>query len=206
MLVIFGRDEVELDSAGAVEVGTVQARLKSFLGVPHDAVAIVEGVKVGPEHLVQPNGTVEFRKEQGQKGVGRVWTLQEYCQLFGLSEKDLEQQIREGLKVMHLSDGTIRISETATDEFIHGLNGGGDGAYLAVIASSLKRITDHVDPPPADIIGTDYISGKLGVTKVWVAKMAAEGMIPKNCIVPGTGIGKPWKFYRSKIDPWILMR
>ncbi len=156
--------------------------------------------------VAQPTSTVEFRVEQGHKGVGRVWTAREYCELFGLSEKDLEQQIREGLKVMHLSDGTIRISETATDEFIRGLNGGGDGAYLAVIADSLKRLADHFIPPPADIIGTDYIADKLGCTKVWVAKMAAEGMIPKSAIVAGTGVGKPWKFYRSRIDSWILMR
>ena len=94
---------------------------------------------------------------------------------------------------MEVGDGTLRITETAVDQFIAGV--GGD-AFLAQIANALKRIADHVDPPPPDIIGTDYIANKLGCTKVWVAKMAAEGMIPKNCIVPGTGIGKPWKFYR----------
>jgi hypothetical protein len=66
------------------------------------------------------------------------------------------------------------------------------------------RESDNDDPPPPDIIGTDSIAEKLGCTKVWVAKMATEGMIPRNCIVPGTG--KPWKFYRSRVDPWILMR
>ena len=203
MQVVYERDEVELDMPDGLEVGAIQRRLKRFMGIPRDAYSIVDGLKVGPDHLAGPNSTVEFRLKWGQKGVGQVWTAAEYCQLFGLSIEELDQQIRKGLRVMSLSDGTMRISETSVDGFV---NGNGDGAFFAVIASSLKRIADHVDPPPPDIIGTDYIAEKLGLTKVWVAKMAAEGTIPRNCIVPGTGIGKPWKFYRSRIDPWIEMR
>ena len=114
----------------------------------------------------------------------------------------------EGLEAV-LANDRIHAATAANagvgSEFIRGVNGG-DGAFLAVIASTLKRIADHVDPPPPDIIGTDYIADKLACTAVWVAKMAAEGMIPRNCVVPGTGNGKPWKFYRSRIDPWIEMR
>ena len=54
MLVIYGRDEVELDTAGAVEVGAVQGRLKSFMGIPHDAVALVDGDRGLPADLAQP--------------------------------------------------------------------------------------------------------------------------------------------------------
>jgi hypothetical protein len=205
MLVRYGLDEVELDTEGAVEAKGVRRKLRSFMGIPRNAIAIVDGVEALPAEMVQPDSTVEFVVKEGHKGIGRVFTQKEYCDLFGLTEADFGKQIEQGLRVMQTANGAV-VTETAVDSFIAGLTGGGDGAFLAVIANSLKRIADHVDPPPPDLIGTDYISGKLGVTKVWVAKMAAEGMIPKNCIVPGTGIGKPWKFYRSKIDPWILMR
>ena len=205
MLVIYGRDEIELDSAGVVGVRAIQGRLKSLMGLPHDAVALVDGIEVSPAHLAQPSSTVEFRLEHGHKAVGKVWTAREYCQLFGLTEADFAKQIQQGLKVMQTANGTV-VTETAVDNFIAGLNGGGDGAFLAVIASSLKRIADHVDPPPPDIVDTTYIADKLGCTLEWVAKMSLKGRIPANCIVPGTGIGKPWKFYRSRIDRWIVER
>ena len=205
MLVIYGRDEVEVNAAEAIEVQAIQGRLKSFMGIPHDAVARVDDVEVLPAELVQPDSTVEFVVKEGHKGIGRVFTQKEYCDLFGLTEAHFEKQIQQGLKVMQTANGAV-VTETAVDNFIAGLNGGGDGAFLAVIASSLKRIADHVDPPPPDIVDTTYIADKLGVTKVWVAQMALDKLIPPSCIVPGTGNGKPWKFYRSRIDPWILMR
>ena len=52
MLVRYERDEVELDIPDAVEIGVVQSRLRSFTGIPSEAVA----VKVG----------------QGHKSVGRL--------------------------------------------------------------------------------------------------------------------------------------
>ncbi len=206
MLVIYDREAIELDIPDAVEVRAIQGRLKSCMGIHNDAVALVNGVEIPPAELVQPDSTVEFVVKVGHKEVGRVWTPEEYCHQFNLTRRELDLHIEKGLRVMQLTDGTIRITETAVDEFIGGMNGNGDGAYLAVIANSLKRLADHFIPPPADIIGTDYIADKLGCTKVWVAKMAADGIIPRNALVPGTGNGKVWKFYRSRIDPWIEMR
>lgn len=113
-------------------------------------------------------------------------------------------EMDEESKKMHMPASTMRIAGTGVADLIGPANG--DGAFLAVIASSLKRIADHVDPPPPDIVDTEYIAKKLDVTKVYVAQMALDGKIPRNCIVPGTGNGKVWKFYRSRIDPWILMR
>ena len=56
------------------------------------------------------------------------------------------------------------------------------------------------------VVGTPYVAGKLGCTTVWVSELARKGDIPKACVVPGTGIGKPWKFFRVKIDGWIAER
>jgi hypothetical protein len=74
------------------------------------------------------------------------------------------------------------------------------------LADSLVRIADALAPEPADIVGTPYVAGKLGCTTVWIAEMVRSGEIPKCCIVPGTGNGKPWKFYRAKIDRWLQSR
>jgi hypothetical protein len=71
------------------------------------------------------------------------------------------------------------------------------------IELSLERIADAVAPAPVEIIGTPEIAKRLGCTTVWVAEMARKGDIPTACVVPGTGNGKPWKFYREKIERWL---
>ena len=77
---------------------------------------------------------------------------------------------------------------------------------IATIADALNRIADHFDPPPSDVVDSVYVRQKLGCTTTWVAEMARKGDIPAACIVPGTGKGKLWKFYRSKIDKWLEER
>ena len=83
-------------------------------------------------------------------------------------------------------------------------------AFLEVFRSidrSLKRIADKIDPPNDDKpVGTPYVAKRLGQTTTWVAEMARQGRIPKECVAAGTGVGKPWKFHRSKIDKWIEKR
>lgn len=71
------------------------------------------------------------------------------------------------------------------------------------IALCLERLADALAPKPPEVVGSPYVARKLGVTTVWVADMARNGAIPKRCIVPGTGLGKVWKFYRVEIDKWI---
>lgn len=77
---------------------------------------------------------------------------------------------------------------------------------LDSLAESAKRIADHLDPPPPDVVDSGYVASRLGCTKVWIASLARSGELPANCIVPGTGNGKPWRFYRSRIDAWLQKR
>jgi hypothetical protein len=74
------------------------------------------------------------------------------------------------------------------------------------IASDVKRIADVLDPEPPDLVGTPYLARQLGVTTTWIADMVRQGEIPASCLVPGTGNGKPWKFYRARIDQWLASR
>ncbi len=85
-----------------------------------------------------------------------------------------------------------------------------DGASLAQslssIASDLRRLADHFAPAPGDKVGTPYVARALAQTTTWVAEMARTGIIPKHCVVEGTGNGRPWKFHRTRIDEWIRSR
>jgi hypothetical protein len=78
--------------------------------------------------------------------------------------------------------------------------------YLDDIASNIRRIADHLAPIPTAKVGTTYIAEKLDCTTVWVTEMIRNGKLPANCIVPGTGNGKPWKFFRARIDGWLASR
>jgi hypothetical protein len=84
-----------------------------------------------------------------------------------------------------------------------------DERLLAVLCSldeNVKRIADALDPPAPDLVGTPYVAHQLGVTTTWIADLIRHGEIPGNCLVPGTGNGKPWKFYRERIEKWIASR
>jgi Rieske Fe-S protein len=101
-----------------------------------------------------------------------------------------------------------------------GRSGGGDMGSVTVVfelgeqtlrvlsemASDIKRIADHFDPQPADIVDTPYIANHLGCTTTWIAQMVRDGEIPKGCIVPGSGNGRQWKFYRRRIEDWLAAR
>lgn len=77
---------------------------------------------------------------------------------------------------------------------------------LERLEQQVRRIGDQRDLATPDKVGTDYVANRLGWTAIWVAEQARDGRIPADCVVTGTGNGKPWKFYRRKIDAWIDSR
>lgn len=92
------------------------------------------------------------------------------------------------------------------DEIIERILRHEEALTLAKIAGSLARLAEALAPVQPDVVGTPYVAERLNVTVVWAAKMAERGIIPKSCVIPGTGHGKPWKFDRRAIDRWIAQR
>jgi len=74
------------------------------------------------------------------------------------------------------------------------------------VVSDVQRVLNDIAPPPSGVVGTEYVARSLGVSKTWVADLVRNGEIPASCIVPGTGNGRAWKFYRSKLDRWMSDR
>lgn len=77
---------------------------------------------------------------------------------------------------------------------------------LEILAAESKRIADRLAPESGDVVGTPHLAQQLGCSIVWAAEMARNGEIPKSCIVPGTGNGKPWKFHRQRVEEWLSKR
>jgi hypothetical protein len=61
-------------------------------------------------------------------------------------------------------------------------------------------MAEALAPSPGAVVGTGYVASQIDVTTTWVAEMVRNGEIPGECLLAGTGTGKPWKFHRSKID------
>jgi hypothetical protein len=148
MLIAHLAESVELDFPLGSSVQDVRDTLRHVLTIPVGAVASVNGHDVGGDHVVGATDVVEFWTEWGHKGVGdHVWDAEEYCRVFNLTERELRDQIQRGLRVMELTNGTMRITETAVDEFIRGMNGGVGSEVITTIARSLERIANHIRPP-----------------------------------------------------------
>jgi hypothetical protein len=116
-----------------VSVSTIRVSLKDAFNLSDDAVILVNGKAVSPAYQLRANDTLEFVKPDGRKSVGnRIWTAEAFCQFFKISYEDLNAWIAQGLKVKPILDGSLRITETAVDEFF-GLAGPGtpcDGAAV----------------------------------------------------------------------------
>jgi hypothetical protein len=74
------------------------------------------------------------------------------------------------------------------------------------VARAAERIADRLDPPPVDVVDSPWVAARLGCTTTWVAELVRRGQVPRDCLVPGTGNGKPWKFYRHEAEAWLASR
>jgi hypothetical protein len=94
----------------------------------------------------------------------------------------------------------------AVEKIAHALDNITRSPQLNILADSVERLSAHFTPAQSEIVDSGYVAGKLGCTTTWVSEMSRAGRIPKMCVVPGTGKGKLWKFYRRKIDAWMESR
>lgn len=106
-------------------VGTTVANVRESLidafNLPAHAVAFANMERVGDDFRLQADSTLQFVIRAGRKGVGeKVWAGEEFCQFFKLTTEDLQAWIAQGLKVRRCLDGSLRITETAVDEFFRG--------------------------------------------------------------------------------------
>lgn len=75
-------------------------------------------------------------------------------------------------------------------------------SHTAAITSLVATLA----PVVPDLVGTDYLARKLGVSPQWIGTMAERGDIPRHCVAPKISGGRIWKFHRDKIDAWLRER
>lgn len=205
--VIHGANDDVFEGIGGTPVRQVHRNLSDAFNLPPDSVAFVNGASVEPSYRVQPNDTLEFCKRDGRKGVIRLYSLEQVEKEYGLPAEMCHQLAGCLIPFTVNRNGESLYLESAIDDWIESRATGMSRTEMAQrIVTDLRRIADRLDPPPPDKVGTPYVSGRLGCTTVWITELIRKKEIPPNCIVPGTGNGKPWKFYRERIDRWIKDR
>lgn len=114
--IVHGANENILPVGGQT-VGMVRHELGGLFNVAPGAEALIGGEPVAEDYTLQHGETLEFITPVGRKGVGRVWTKREFCDLFQMGEADFETMVAGGLPVHRMGDGTVRITETDFDRW-----------------------------------------------------------------------------------------
>lgn len=181
------------DVAG-VRVGHLREHLRHPLSVPPTATAFLDGHPAHDDVAVPRGAELEFLQVSGRKAVGRVWSTAAFCEQFDCSDKDLERWVREGLRVLELANGDIRITETAVDDF---LRAGGS-------ISSPTRNKPEDDPPrradtrtepPSDL--TPFLAAaEIGCSRSQVYKLIRTGELTSR------RVGRAHRITRQSVDDY----
>lgn len=142
---------------------------------------------IDENYRLRPGDVLEFIRPVGSKGLGNLLTADDLMNQWGIEVQQYEELLVAGLPVIRFGNGDARHPEIAVDEF-----------FRQMASTAIK--------PSPEIVGTSYVSERLGCTSIWITEMVRRGVIPPACVVPGTGEGKPWKFFRSRVDEWIRRR
>jgi len=123
MEIMHAAETVELDVPG-LTVGQIRVVVKHSLNVGGQE-ARLDGHRVSDDVVVlDDNKTLEFIDIEGHKGVGdHVWTKEEWCRVFQATPEELDHHIGNGLRVLRLSDGQLRVTESSMDEYIAAQHG-----------------------------------------------------------------------------------
>lgn len=184
--VVHGANEVVFDSDGRT-VGDIRKSLREVLNIPWDADALIGGMSVNDERALCGGDVLEFIREQGVKGLGSLLTPEELKERWKIDGDEYEELLILGIPCIRFTNGSVRHPEVAVDEF-------------------MRQLGDVNKAKPPELVGTPYVADRLGCTTVWVTELIRNGEIPVNCVVSGTGNGKPWKFVRVRIEEWLKRR
>jgi hypothetical protein len=153
-------------------VASVRKGLATSYSIPTEALPRIGGRVVSPAHVLAAGEELLFAVEKGHKGVGsQVWTDEEFCKFFKITREDLDAWIAQGLKAKRLLDGSLRITETAADEFFRGR-----------------------------VIESPYLSTDEAAAYCNVSKNAFYGKVERRMIEPLPGSGKENRFTREQCD------
>ncbi len=112
-----GANEQNLPIQGRT-VSWARTNLKDALNIAPGATAFVDGEPIGEDHVLEDGQSLEFLVPCGKKGVQRVWTVEQFAELFQITVEQVKELLASGLPRLPISDGTIRIPEEQVDQYL----------------------------------------------------------------------------------------
>ncbi len=117
--VLHGSGQIEVPAG--LTVACIRDHCSQVLNIAPDAEALVVGECIPESYVLKDGDILEFLKVSGRKGAGQhVWTGEQFCRFFQITPEDLQAWITQGLRVKRCLGGSLRITETAVDEFFRG--------------------------------------------------------------------------------------
>ena len=92
----------------------VRFEFGGLFNIAPGANAFLDGDPIEEDHFLGHGETLEFIKLLGRKGMGRVWTREEFCEVFKIGGADLDAMISKGLPVHQMGDGSVRLPASWT--------------------------------------------------------------------------------------------
>ena len=98
-------------------VKAIKNAYRDTFNIPEIAKAFVDGEEVSDEYVLRSGEALEFVKESGRKGLGKLFTKEQLLESWGLSERQYQELYSMGLPKMTL-EGEVLFFEHAVDEFL----------------------------------------------------------------------------------------
>jgi hypothetical protein len=119
---VHGANEQNLPIRGRT-VRWARSNLAHSLNLAPGALSFLDGLHVEEETVLEAGGHLEFLTPIASKGAGRIWTIEEFCELFKINSDQWQHLLCLGLPHLRWPDGTIRIPEEQVDRFFDQLLG-----------------------------------------------------------------------------------
>jgi|GEM_PF-2085615 len=115
--IVHGANEDHLDFAGKT-IGQLKRSLREVFNIPPEAVAYCCGDLASQQYLIEEGDTIEFVREQGVKGLGRLLSSNDLKSELSISDEQYNELLEQGLPIITLSNDEIRHPEFSVDKFL----------------------------------------------------------------------------------------
>lgn len=127
-------------------VGYVRDQLEAIWGIRKNTLVLINGKQRAEDTVLRSGDDLHFVIDHGKKGVGRVWTDQEFMDLLRATKNDLDYLEAKGCKCIHLRDSSRRWTETGVDDFVRGLHLEGDEGVSAILTQLSTMLAPQLTP------------------------------------------------------------
>jgi len=183
LTIVYGAHTIESPHSGC-SVGELRDGLRDVLNIGREARPYVHGNPVDDDYVPAAGAYLEYMKEAGSKGVGKIWTKEEFMQAFHMSEADWQNWTERGLFFNTMSDGTVVLNETEVDAWMQAQRG-----HAATV-----RVQRPASPYLTAVEAAQYLG---------ISIKSLYGAVERRHLVPLRGPRRSYRFTVEMLDEYL---